>query len=683
VLACGDNLHGDAPPLAPSNELFVVAHPDDDLLLMQPDLLAALRRGGGVTTVYVTAGNGASSDVEAAMRRYEGVKSAYGYAAGDTRWQCGAISLAGHRAEHCRIDGVSLVFLGYPDGGKLGEHPFGLLQLWRGEIASATTISTDPARYDRAGLVATLTTIIHATAPATIRTLEVSSSHGRDHPDHQAVGALSVLAIAAAHVSPELVSYRGYAISDEPPNKVTATYDAAFEMLARYEACATDCAACGEACTTVTDTHVEWLRRRYAVGFRRSAGGQLRLGTQCLNQALDLVACSAAPPWTLDAAGELRVYDRCIEVADDGSVSLELCIGGKEHRFFLDDEGNVVSGVAPRIGDAGDGFLSCLSANAGRVELVPCGAEQAQVWSLAPSTVLTARDTLGFSESGRYVRLGDIDGDAKADLCAIANGLSCALGNGRGGFSAASRVDSTAAPLAIDPQSLVLGDVDGDRHIDACGRDESGVLCATAASGFAAQRWSSAFSAATERPTTSSSLAAVDADADGTLEICGFDQNGVSCAPHGATPPLAPMTTWPDAGANIWIADLDGDARADWCSAAYTGPACAVDAARDITTDGTPWGYANRGAVDLTPDNTALVAIGDIDGDGRADLCTPTNGAVACARSQGTAFGPRTAVIANLSAEPPLAHWLGDLDGDGRMDSCVDLGATIACAVQP
>ena len=87
----------------------------------------------------------------------------------------------------------------------------------------------------------------------------------------------------------------------EPANKVPAVYDSAFEVLAHYEACATDCdAACGDACTKIEDGHVEWLQRRYAIGFRRSGGGRLRSGNECVGLDASLVGCDTAPSWLID-----------------------------------------------------------------------------------------------------------------------------------------------------------------------------------------------------------------------------------------------------------------------------------------------------------------------------------------------------------------------------------------------
>src|SRR5580698_10483234 len=117
-IACGDNELGAGMPLARTADLVLIAHQDDDLLFMQPDVIEAVRRGDGVTNVYVTAGN-ATKGTAAANIRYQGLKEAYGAAAHDMDWDCGWIEIDHHAAQHCRLadENVSLVFLGYPDGG--------------------------------------------------------------------------------------------------------------------------------------------------------------------------------------------------------------------------------------------------------------------------------------------------------------------------------------------------------------------------------------------------------------------------------------------------------------------------------------------------------------------------------------------------------------------------------------
>jgi hypothetical protein len=98
-----------------------------------------------------------------------------------------------------------------------------------------------------------------------------------------------------------------------------------------------------------------------------------------------------------------------------------------------------------------------------------------------------------------------------------------------------------------------------------------------------------------------------------------------------------------------------------------------------LTTDGVPWSYSFMGAVDPAPVDANLGALADIDGDGRADLCSVRDRKVLCARSLFHGFGPAV-VIAALPAGPsPAALWLGDLDGDGIADACVDDTTQIRC----
>ncbi|HEX5058990.1 MAG TPA: PIG-L family deacetylase, partial [Kofleriaceae bacterium] len=646
LCACGDNIFGDGGPLVPSDDLVIVAHQDDDLLFMQPDVLDTVKRGGGLTSVYVTAGNGTSGT--SSEERYAGLRAAYAEAAGSSNWECGWILVLDHYAQHCRLADrpVSLVFLGYPDGGKTGESGDSLLHLWEGRVTRVETVGDHTTTYDRSELVETVAQIIRATQPRHVHTLEVAATHGRDHSDHMLVGALALLAMARANSLADVLAYRGYKIADEPPNKLPAVYDAAFAVLARYEACTSDCGECGGTCTAIDQTHVTWLLRRYAVGFRNAAAGRLRIDTRCLGNDLTLADCATAPSWRFDPYGELRTSDgRCLAVDASGNLSLDACLGGPRRRVFLDDEGHIWSGVPPVPTTNMDyAHLSCLTPTDTGPRMQLCGLDAAPAWEVVPRTVATPRADIGFSATGRDVRLGDLTGDHHADLCTIDGGLGllCAPGDGTGGFAAAVRIDSITKPLTIDPKSLTLGDVDGDDRLDACGRDAEGILCATAASGFFAARWSPSFNDDVARSGTSQSITAIDANDDGRADICGLDLSGVVCAPHGLT--LQPLirSAWPQPTSVVWPADLDGDRQADWCSATDDGPMCAVEAERNVTTDGAPWGYASDGVVEVAPATTVTVSFGDIDGDHRADQCSTREDRIVCARSQGRAFGPRT-----------------------------------------
>jgi len=696
--ACGDNLLPDGEPLAHASDLTIVAHQDDDLLFIQPDLFEAVQHGTGLTNVYVTAGNGKRGD-DAANPRYEALLRAYGAIVGATRseWSCGWIEIAGHTAQHCRLAfaGISLVFLAYPDGGLEGKAPNSLLHLWEGKIASASTVSRRPTTYDQRGLIDTLAAIIDLTAPATLRTLEVAATHGTDHADHMIVGALAVLATAASSQDPELVSYRGYNISDEPANMSPALFARSADILGRYEACTRGCAPCGEACAipTLDKVHRDLLHRRYAIGMRTRASGLLRLGDGCMDvtsagDTAMISDCATVPTWQLDEHGTLRSSTGlCLRALATGEVIGDTCgVDDPGGRFFLDDDGHLWTGVVPAAQrDMALAHLYCVGVSGGRPRAELCGAPSAPIWELARTTLATPRAATTITRTGRAVRMARLRRGPRAMVCAIepgARGLMCAPGMANGGLLPAIRIDDRDAPLVIEPESLALGDVDGDAQTDACGRDADGILCATAASGYRAARWSYALGGAGPTSATATATArSLTIAPDG--KICGLDDAGVICIGKDATSGTV-RSTWPDRRAALWFADLDGDHQADWCTATPAGPACSLASETALSSDGVAWGYTLRGMVEAgmadgaIPD-TATAVFTDVDGDGRDDLCMARDGVIVCARSTGHGFGPRSAVARLPAGMVPTSVWAEPARGGREPKVCAADATTIAC----
>ena len=661
--ACGDNSASRGDPLTPHDELVVVAHQDDDLYFMQPDLLEAIQSGRGITSIFVTAGDDQHGP-DAPDLRYEGLRYAYGAAAGSNDWRCGYITIAGHEVQHCRLFDrpVSLVFLAYPDGGVNGEFPQSLLKLWEGKIADATTVAHETTQYTRDGLIDTIADVVRRTHPRTIRTLEIGSMHGHDHVDHMIVGAACLLAMARAQSRAELLSYRGYSTLTEAPNKLPLVLQATADMVGYYEACSSKCAACGSVCKAIDPNHVAWFSRRYAVGFRRFAHGRLGSNGACLSEDLTTGPCEAAPTWRFDD-GALRLRDKCVDVDATGSVRLAPCADVISQRFFVDDEGHIWSAIVPTPQVNMDyAHLTCLGLSTAGIRAQLCGGDPgAPSWTFSPATVSTPHDAFGIS-SFASVRLGDIDGDGYADLCVVEEErLKCASGNGAGAFLGPS---TERFMLKIDPSTLSLGDIDNDGRIDACGSDGTSIVCATSGNSYATTSWSSPL-------VSGSSFATVDG------YVCGHDSGGVQCVSPTPTPtsPTRTLTAWPTVAAVTWTADLDGDGQPDWCAGSPSGIGCAVAAESSLSTDGAPWSFSVGGSLDESP--TSSTDIADIDGDLRADLCSLDGTAVQCARSQGRGFGPRV-TFATFSSVP-RALWLADLDGDGRADACVDSDTSVDC----
>lgn len=666
--ACGDNLLPPGPALTFAPNLTIVAHQDDDLLFMQPDLAAIADSRAGLTNVYVTAGNGTGSP----HKRNAGLMEAYAETAGlESDWTCGQIELADHAAEHCRLTGapISLVFLGYPDGGKEGEERDSLFHLWDGSIASAETIGPPSTRYDQAGLIAAVADVIRATQPTTIRTLEVTATHGRDHADHMIVGALAFLAVAESGVGAELLSYRGYASADEPENVTGALYDRSANMLAHYHACALDCASCGAACPSVRGAHAAWLHRRYAVGFRTGVVGALRSGGGCVrseaaSSALILdPACTRPDEVQLAFDGRLYVGDRCVEAREGGELALvATCAAVPANRFFLDDEGRLWSAAPSPPSDVTYGkHLRCVGTTGDRLVLEPCGEGHAPSWSIAQHGTAMSRPAW-LPTSGRAI------GVFNSQLYAVVNGELLESTMTELGLSA----PTTRGALAVEPESLVVASLELGKF-RACGRDADGILCGSIHDDkpYTVERWTPAFARTGPATPSDRSLAAFGS------EICGLTDDGLICAPRGPTFVPAVRSRWPRVDTTLWIGDLDGDRNADWCAATPTGAACGRDADRILTTDGVPWSYTSLGVVDPPPAANAIGALHDIDGDGRSDLCSVEGREILCARSQGHGFGPRVSVGTLPPGGAPTGLWF-------HFDrACVDDGATLACVVMP
>ncbi|HEX4418961.1 MAG TPA: FG-GAP-like repeat-containing protein [Kofleriaceae bacterium] len=682
-VACGD------PPLVRSHDLVIVAHQDDDLLFMQPDLHDVVAAHRPATIVYVTAGDGGNG-LTYADSRVTATKAAYGWVAGSQAWQCTWLAIAGHQARRCELPDqhVTLLYLGYPDGEIGGDAPTSLLHLWQGDIASAQTVADHVTTYDRAGLIATIATIIATTQPTIIRTLEVSATHGYDHSDHMIVGALAVLAAATSHTSAAFVSYRGYNAAGEPTNNDGALFDEISLGMRAYEACQIGCAVCGpETCPTVSNGwYNQMLHRRYAIAMRPPPmSGLLQVGGRCLavrGSKVRLDSCAFGTEVRFERNGQIRAGGYCLQVLPSGELGASACDrAGPEDFFLFDEEGHLWSGVAPPPGpNMYADHTMCVTADT-TVHVAVCGSMLETRWVLGRAPAVVSRAELGLTARGRGIALADVTGDGKADLCWIAGGLWCAAGDGTGRFAAAVRIDAPEAPLAIEPRSLMLGDLDGDGRIDACGRTSSGIMCALAADGYAAALWSPGFARTGTPPPGDQALAIAD------HQICGTIDGGMACASPGGMP--VTRSSWPSAGAALWSADLDGDGVADWCVATQNGPACSLDADLRVTADGVPWGFSFLGKVDDSAASDGTIsdqahgAIADVSGDGRADLCVATGNGVECALSQGHGFGPRFPVLTLPAASTAVALWLGDLDGDGKADPCVDDGTTITCALSP
>jgi hypothetical protein len=294
----------------------------------------------------------------------------------------------------------------------------------------------------------------------------------------------------------------------------------------------------------------------------------------------------------------------------------------------------------------------------------------------------------------------DIDGDGAADVCArAAAGIKCALSSGSTlsvGVAGPALTNDAGWDDLTNFATLRLGDVTGDGKADLCARSNNGVTCwPSTGDGFGAPIAGPELSDAVgwNKPQYYSTLRLADVDGDGKDDVCarrgGLPVRVVDGERLRRDDPdrfYADAQGWGEERfyGTIRMGDVDGDGRADVCARANSGMSCHLSTGSGFGPGfgGPAWSDAS-GFDDVSAWST--IRMGDIDGDGRADLCARKPGGVACHLSVGDGFGPAIAGPA-LSDEsgwsgadnyPTLR--LADIDGDNRDDICARANARAFC----
>ena len=295
----------------------------------------------------------------------------------------------------------------------------------------------------------------------------------------------------------------------------------------------------------------------------------------------------------------------------------------------------------------------------------------------------------------------DIDGDGRADACARGSaGIQCGLSSG------ASLAQLVTGPSLSDAKgwkdrtnyaTIATADVTGDGRADLCARSNEAMLCWPAeGSGFgssiAGPKLSDAKGWNLERRFSTIRLA--DIDGDGMDDICARAATDFRCWRStgkgfgGAVvgPPLSDAKGWnsPYYYGTIRMGDIDGDGKADLCARAAAGIRCwrSTGVGFSAALDGPKLSDA-AGWSDLRYYSTIRLA--DVNGDGRADLCARAAAGFRCWCSTGAGFGD--AIVGPALSD--AAGWsrysrystirMADLNGDGRADSCARGGKGVLC----
>jgi peptidoglycan/xylan/chitin deacetylase (PgdA/CDA1 family) len=136
--------------------------------------------------------------------------------------------------------------------------------------------------------------------------------------------------------------------------------------------------------------------------------------------------------------------------------------------------------------------------------------------------------------------------------------------------------------------------------------------------------------------------------------------------------------------ATLRIVDVDGDGRGDVCAKSPEGTVCATSTTAVLDDGGairTVFHDAHVAADVPAPTATLAELRGDLNGDGKTDVCTPGPDGVTCAFSTGRAFTKATPWLRGASNVTRFA--LGDVNGDGRADLCGTTPEGVVCGMAP
>ncbi len=264
------------------------------------------------------------------------------------------------------------------------------------------------------------------------------------------------------------------------------------------------------------------------------------------------------------------------------------------------------------------------------------------------------------------IALGDVTGDGRDDLAALEapNQLTILRGDGAGRFARAQQFT-----LGENPTDILIADFNRDGRRDVAALSRAGVSLYLGNAG--------SLGAATNFNVGADPLnfTALDYDADGRLDLAVTlnNQSNVSLLRgNGSGAFDAPRNVARAANnAEIISADFNGDGRGDLLIASSV--ASGNDRAYALTSNG-DGSFTERGSYDIGSGARKL-ALGDFNGDGRADMAIGSTMASSAASDIVVLFG--NGVGGNGTFTPtPRVEWgnnhaplaVADLNSDGRSD---------------
>jgi hypothetical protein len=264
--------------------------------------------------------------------------------------------------------------------------------------------------------------------------------------------------------------------------------------------------------------------------------------------------------------------------------------------------------------------------------------------------------------------IGDFNGDGKQDIVVAnsgTNNVSIRLGDGAGGFGAATNFD-----VGTQPRSVTLADFNGDGRQDIAtansGSGNVSILFGDGAGGFTPF----ANIAVGTNPT---SVATGDFNGDGLPDIATANSgsNDVSILLGNMATGFTAATNFTVAGQphSVAVGDFNGDGKQDIVAANN-----ATNNVSILLSNGTgSFGAATNFGIGSKPES---VVVADFNGDNKQDIATANAGSNNISILIGDGAGAFVAFNPITVGTTPFSVALGDFDGDGKQDIAAANSAT-------